>query len=135
MAQEEKKPASPEVRINLSVTPPEVTVGESFSVTLRVEHAPDLEVRLPTPGTDWGSLKVQQSGAPQRGSTADGWVRQQAVYRLAAFELGALQIIPLQLEVTEGSAFRAEAVKPLRREKSLPGTRGRILARDGTVLA
>ncbi len=41
----------------------------------------------------------------------------------------------VQLELTQGSAFRAEAVKPLRREKSLPGVRGRILARDGTVLA
>jgi penicillin-binding protein 2 len=41
----------------------------------------------------------------------------------------------VQLEVTQGAAFRAEAVKPLRRERSLPGVRGRILARDGTVMA
>jgi len=41
----------------------------------------------------------------------------------------------VQLEVSQGSAFRAEAIKPLQREKSLPGVRGRILARDGTVLA
>lgn len=41
----------------------------------------------------------------------------------------------VQLEVSHGAAFRAEAAKPLRREKSLPGVRGRILASDGTVLA
>jgi penicillin-binding protein 2 len=41
----------------------------------------------------------------------------------------------VQLEVTQGAAFRAEACQPLRRQISLPGVRGRILARDGTVLA
>ena len=41
----------------------------------------------------------------------------------------------VQLEVTQGAAFRAEACQPLKRERSLPGVRGRILARDGTVLA
>lgn len=41
----------------------------------------------------------------------------------------------VQLEMTQGAAFRAEATKPLRRERSLPGVRGRILARDGTMLA
>ncbi len=41
----------------------------------------------------------------------------------------------VQLEMTQGAAFRAEASRPLRRQKSLPGVRGRILARDGTVLA
>ena len=41
----------------------------------------------------------------------------------------------VQLEVTGGAAFRGEAARPLVRQKSLPGVRGRILARDGTVLA
>ncbi|MBN2475467.1 MAG: hypothetical protein JXB62_12725 [Pirellulales bacterium] len=41
----------------------------------------------------------------------------------------------VQLEVTQGSAFRAKATEPLKRERSLPGVRGRILAHDGTVLA
>ncbi len=108
-AQEDAEPASPEVRIDLAVEPREVTVGEPFSVTLRVEHPPDLDVRLPAPGTDWGSLTVRESGAPQRGTGADGWVRQVAVYRLAAFELGALEIIPLELEVTQGGERRTVA--------------------------
>ncbi|NQT15263.1 MAG: hypothetical protein HQ582_21080 [Planctomycetes bacterium] len=41
----------------------------------------------------------------------------------------------VQLEVTQGPAFRAQAAKPLTREESLPGVRGRILARNGDVLA
>lgn len=41
----------------------------------------------------------------------------------------------VHLERTEGAAFRIEASKPLSRIKHLPGVRGRILARDGTVLA
>ena len=41
----------------------------------------------------------------------------------------------VQLEVSQGEAFRAEAAKPLERRHSLPGVRGRILARNGTVLA
>jgi len=41
----------------------------------------------------------------------------------------------VQLEVTQGPAFRAEAAKPLVHRVSLAGRRGRILSRDGTVLA
>jgi penicillin-binding protein 2 len=41
----------------------------------------------------------------------------------------------VQLEVTQGAAFRQEAARPLVYRQSLPGVRGRILARDGTVLA
>jgi penicillin-binding protein 2 len=40
-----------------------------------------------------------------------------------------------QLQIGQGAAFRAEAVRPIEREKSLPAPRGRILARDGMVLA
>ncbi|HUT13638.1 MAG TPA: penicillin-binding transpeptidase domain-containing protein [Thermoguttaceae bacterium] len=41
----------------------------------------------------------------------------------------------VQLELTEGAAFRAEATRPVARERSLPGRRGCILARDGAMLA
>ena len=40
----------------------------------------------------------------------------------------------VQLEISQGAAFRAEAEQPVQRQISLPGARGRILARDGTVL-
>lgn len=41
----------------------------------------------------------------------------------------------VQLEVTQGAGFRSEAVRPIEKEIALPAPRGRILARDGTILA
>jgi len=55
------------------------------------------------------------------------------VVLLALFALVLLRAV--QLETSCGEAYRAEAASPLRREKSLPGVRGRILGADGTVLA
>ncbi len=40
-----------------------------------------------------------------------------------------------QLELTQGAAFRTAAAQPGRQNEILPAERGRILARDGTVLA
>ena len=56
---------------------------------------------------------------------------------LAFFAAGLFVVIGrvIQLEVCEGAAFRADAVRPVEKKSSLPATRGRILARDGTVLA
>jgi penicillin-binding protein 2 len=39
------------------------------------------------------------------------------------------------LEYTQGDDFRQEAAQPIVHRESIPGTRGRILARDATVLA
>jgi penicillin-binding protein 2 len=41
----------------------------------------------------------------------------------------------VQLEVTQGEGFRAEALRPVDKKSVLPAPRGRILARDGTILA
>lgn len=49
--------------------------------------------------------------------------------------LGLVFLRLVHLEVTQGAAFRQEAVRPLLRRVNVPGTRGRIVARDGTVLA
>lgn len=56
---------------------------------------------------------------------------------LAAF-LAMLTVVfvrAAQLEITSGDTFRQQAAKPLVRRRSVPGVRGRILARDGAVLA
>lgn len=39
------------------------------------------------------------------------------------------------LELSYGAQYRAEAARPLSRRQPVPGVRGRILTRDGTVLA
>jgi penicillin-binding protein 2 len=41
----------------------------------------------------------------------------------------------VQLELTGGAGFRAEALRPVEKETLLPAPRGRILARDGVPLA
>lgn len=53
------------------------------------------------------------------------------------FVLGAILVLAraLTLELTQGDIFRSTAAEPLVRRQSLAGTRGRLLARDGTVLA
>lgn len=55
----------------------------------------------------------------------------------AAFVVACLLILgrALQLELTEGAAFRAAAAQPGRQNEVLPAPRGRILARDGSELA
>jgi len=56
---------------------------------------------------------------------------------LLAFGLALAVVLgrAVQLELIEGAAFRTEATRPVQRERNLPGRRGRILARDGAVLA
>ena len=56
---------------------------------------------------------------------------------LAAFVAVLLVVFgrAVQLEVTQGAGFRAEALRPVEKETVLPAARGRILARDGTALA
>lgn len=41
----------------------------------------------------------------------------------------------VQLEITQGAAWRKEAAQPLTRRVSVPSVRGRLLSRDGVVLA
>lgn len=55
----------------------------------------------------------------------------------ACFALLAAMVFArlVALEMHEGEAYRTAAARPLERSYSLPGTRGRILTRDGTVLA
>ncbi len=56
---------------------------------------------------------------------------------LAAFAFGAAVIIArlVQLETATGAAFRAVAAQPIFRERAIPADRGRILSREGSVLA
>ena len=63
--------------------------------------------------------------------------RRRLRYCLGAFVLLLIFVWcrAVQLEISQGAAFREEALRPHRRETPLPAARGRILARDGSVLA
>lgn len=81
---------------------------------------------------DWRQLKT---GEPSPAAVVDPR-RRMRIFG-AAFVLLLVVVFTrlVQLEKTDGAAFRDEASRPLTRIKHLPGVRGRILARDGTVLA
>jgi len=81
---------------------------------------------------DWHQFHASEAVAP---AVVDS--RRRLRICLAGFVVSLLVVFgrAVQLEVTQGAAFRGEAAKPLRRETQLPGVRGRILAGDGTVLA
>ena len=56
---------------------------------------------------------------------------------LAGFVAALLVVFgrTVQLELTQGAGFRAEALRPVEKRIVLPAPRGRILARDGAPLA
>jgi cell division protein FtsI/penicillin-binding protein 2 len=102
----------------------------------------DLAAGLPRPATSPAAALLMGLVAagglllPHRWSAAADSQRRIRLC-LLAFVLLLLVVLgrAVQLEVTQGAAFRAEAAKPLVRRHRLRGVRGRILARDGTVLA
>jgi penicillin-binding protein 2 len=81
--------------------------------------------------TDWQDLNL--SIAPQR--VVDP--RRRLGWCVGAFAVLLLVVWcrAAQLQLGQGAAFREAVLRPIQRDKSLPPTRGRILARDGTVLA
>jgi len=81
---------------------------------------------------DWHRLHAERRRAP---AVVDPRRRLRICVGAFALLLAVIFVRAVQLEITQGAAFRAEARQPLRRERSIPGVRGRILARDGTVLA
>ncbi len=81
--------------------------------------------------TDWQELSFDR--------TASAVVDPRRRMRWCVGTFAALLVVvwcrAAQLEFSDGAAFRGEALQPIRREKPLPAQRGRILARDGAVLA
>ena len=80
---------------------------------------------------DWNQLRAART-APD---TTDPRRRMRLGALAFALFTTAVFARAVQTEWTDGPEYRARAMKPLRRELPVPGTRGRILARDGTVLA
>lgn len=87
---------------------------------------------MPSALPDWLELASEPSAAEP---LVDSRSRLRWGTRL--FVLGGLVVLAraAQLESTQGEIFRLSAAQPIVRRHSLEGIRGRILARDGTVLA
>src|SRR5438445_13050003 len=80
---------------------------------------------------DWQTLFAELEREPAAGAPE----RCRFAFLIFALLTGAVFVRAVQLEATEGQGFREEAARPLRRTVALEGARGRIVARDGTVLA
>ncbi len=80
---------------------------------------------------DWQQIVERESGEPV--TTSGGRLRWLLVFFCVL--LAAIFFRAVQLELSDGPSFRQLAVEPRQRTVSLPQMRGRILARDGTVLA
>ncbi len=81
---------------------------------------------------DWHSFRTSQRAPPK---ATDPRRRMRRVTVLFALLMAVVFVRGVQTEWAEGPEYRKRALQPLRREQTLPGVRGRILARDGTVLA
>src|SRR5688572_16727116 len=82
--------------------------------------------------TDWLDLAAEPHDGPPAIDS-----QQRLRWGKWLFALGALIVLArvLWLEGTQGDAFRQAAAQPIERRLSLLGIRGRILSRDGVVLA
>jgi penicillin-binding protein 2 len=81
---------------------------------------------------DWHQFQRSNAATP---AVVDP--RRRLRFCLLGFAVMAILVFArvVELEVSEGAGFRDEALRPIERETPLPAPRGRILARDGTVLA
>ncbi len=80
---------------------------------------------------DWHQIIDEQSAAPV------AVTRDRVRWLLAMFVLALAVILAraVQLEISDGENFRRLAARPIERRVELAAPRGRILARDGSVLA
>ncbi|MBU4398328.1 MAG: hypothetical protein KKE86_03220, partial [Planctomycetes bacterium] len=81
---------------------------------------------------DWRKFHERNADAP---AVVDP--RRRLKICMAGFAAALLLVFgrAVQLETTQGAAFRREAMQPTEKKIVMPAPRGRILARDGTVLA
>ncbi len=82
--------------------------------------------------TDWQELSLTSTTSP---AVVDPRRRLRCCLGTFVLLMAVIWCRAAQLEINQGTTFRAEALHPNRREELLPATRGRILARDGAVLA
>jgi penicillin-binding protein 2 len=92
---------------------------------------PESRIQNPKYPHDWHAILDEQSAEPAS-VTRD---RARWIVGLFALALVVIFLRAAQLEISDGANFRRLAGRPIEREVALAAQRGRILARDGTVLA
>ncbi|MBN2217539.1 MAG: hypothetical protein JW719_09195 [Pirellulales bacterium] len=81
---------------------------------------------------DWHRIERERRRAP---TAVDSRVRLRACWILFLVFLAVVFGRVVHLEMTQGTAFRRAAAEPFVAESRVPTTRGRIVSRDGAVLA
>ena len=81
---------------------------------------------------DWLELRADETESK---SPIDGVRRFRRLFALLVLLAVCLVARAVSLEIAYGDAYRRVAARPIERRESRTGIRGRILARDGTVLA
>jgi penicillin-binding protein 2 len=81
---------------------------------------------------DWHELMAESAARADVPGTRR---RLQMLLAAVALASGLVLVRAVQLELSGGRDFRAVATRPITHTRSLPADRGRILARDGSVLA
>jgi penicillin-binding protein 2 len=86
---------------------------------------------------DWHEVDWHELADEQRGDAPASSPRHRLRWLLACYAVGLLIVLAraVQLELSGGAEFRDLASRPVERLVPLAAERGRILARDGTVLA
>lgn len=80
-------------------------------------------------------MRVPDDFDSRQAAVVDPQRRLGMLFVLFALGIVAVAVRLTWLLATDGPAYRAAANRPLEQRLDVPGTRGRILARDGTVLA
>ena len=80
--------------VEVTLTPPEVTIGEPATATIRVLSATDQAPVMPDWSFGWGEAEIVNSQPPQR--DAEGWSQ---VVTLRVFRTGEVGLPPLPIRL------------------------------------
>jgi hypothetical protein len=105
------------VRFTVRAASGELTVGEKLTLTLEVEAAEGVEIRMPRPDSPLGPFEIRQAYTPP--DVPEGDVRRWTHhYILDTFASGALEIPSLQVGYTDRRPESLEDEKPIEGELS-----------------
>src|SRR5579863_7591445 len=79
--------------------------------------------------------KRRPSAASEATPAADSGQRMRHLTAVFAVGFALVLVRIVALEIWQGAAFRQAAARPLAKSHPVPGVRGRIISRDGHVLA
>ena len=103
------------VRFTVRAAPRALSVGEKLTLTLEVEAADGVEIRMPRPDSSLGPFEIRQAYTPP--DVPEGDMRRRTHhYILDTFASGELEIPPLQVGYTDRRAQAPQNEQPIEGE-------------------